>query len=72
MPSPIYQLTAQDLLQVRPPAELGARFFAPADNSRVAVLSCVRTGYRDACTVFPAGSGQAPLRSPPPRRAAQC
>ena len=64
------------MLQVRPQTEDEARCFAPADNGRVAVLSCLRNGYRDVgggqapfrgtCTVFPVGSGQAPSAQPAP------
>jgi len=54
----------RDLIQVRPPTDDEARFFDLADNGRVAVVSCMRTGYQDTgegpapfrvtCTVFPA------------------
>jgi hypothetical protein len=83
----VAEASHRDLIQVRPPTEDEARLFARADNGRVAVLSCVRTGYRAAGegrrrpwlpTPFPAdrnvfciSSGRCPLRSPPPRRAAQ-
>ena len=72
----------RDLIQVRPPAEDEARFFALADNGRVAVLSCVRTGYRAADegrrrpgspapfpadrNVFCISSGQVPPAQPAP------
>jgi GntR family transcriptional regulator len=46
----------RDLIQVRPPTEDEARFFTLADTGRVAVITCVRTGYRDA------GEGPAPFR----------
>jgi GntR family transcriptional regulator len=63
----------RDLIQVRPPTEDEARFFALADNGRVAVLSCVRTGYQDAdggpapfrvtCTVFPSDRNEFSISS---------
>ena len=63
----------RDLIQVRPPTADEAEFFALADNGRVAVVSCVRTGYRDAgeeptpyrltWTVFPADRNEFSISS---------
>jgi GntR family transcriptional regulator len=47
----------RDLIQVRLAREDEARFFALADSGRVAVISCVRIGYRDA------GERPAPFRA---------
>ena len=75
-----------DLIQVRPPTEDEARFFALADSGRVAVLSCARTGTpaKGRCrsgspglcsrpTALSSASARArcPLVSPPPRWADQ-
>ena len=63
----------RDLIQVRLPTEDEARFFGLADNGRVAVLSCLRTGYQDGgeepvpfrvtCTVFPADRNEFSISS---------
>jgi DNA-binding transcriptional MocR family regulator len=63
----------RDLIQVRPPTEDEARFFTLADTGRVAVITCVRTGYRDAdegpvpfrvtCTVLPSDRNEFSISS---------